>query len=102
MAPDSINSWFDLEKKFHEHFFSGSNELKLSDLTSVKQQHDGSIVDYFIRFRDTKFNVFITEKDLADLAMGITLLAWRTTSISSSFLPQILPLRPRWSGPFLI
>ena len=68
MAPDSINSWFDLEKKFHEHFFSGSNELKLSDLTSVKQQHDGSIVDYFIRFRDTKFNVFITEKDLADLA----------------------------------
>jgi hypothetical protein len=71
LAHGSINSWLDLEKKFHEHFFSGSNELKLSHLISVKQQHDESIVDYFRRFRDTKnrcFNVFIAEKDLADLA----------------------------------
>ena len=71
LAPGSINSWLDLEKKFHEHFFSGSNELKLSHLISVKQQRDESIVDYFRRFRDTKnrcFNVFIAEKDLADLA----------------------------------
>jgi hypothetical protein len=54
LAHGSINSWLDLEKKFHEHFFSGSNELKLSHLISVKQQHDESIVDYFRRFRDTK------------------------------------------------
>ena len=40
LAPGPINSWLDLEKKFHEHFFSGSNELKLSHLTSVKQQCD--------------------------------------------------------------
>ena len=71
LALGSINSWLDLEKKFHEHFFSGSNELKLSHLTSVKQQRDEPVVDYFRRFRDTKnrcFNVFIAEKDLADLA----------------------------------
>ena len=71
LAPGSINSWLDLEKKFHEHFFSGCNELKLSHLISVKQQRDEPVVDYFRRFRDTKnrcFNVFIAEKDLADLA----------------------------------
>ena len=31
----SISSWYDLEKKFHEHFFYVTNELKLSLLTSV-------------------------------------------------------------------
>ena len=73
LAPGSINSWYDLEKKFHERFFSGSNELKLSHLASPMQQRDESIVDYFKRFRDTKkqcFNVFITEKDLVDLAFN--------------------------------
>jgi predicted P-loop ATPase len=54
LAPSSVNSWLDLEKKFHEHFFSSSNELKLSHLTSVKQQRDEPVVDYFRRFRDTK------------------------------------------------
>jgi hypothetical protein len=71
IGSSSINSWYDLEKKFHEHFFSGSNELKLYHLTSVKQPRDESVVDYFRRFRDTKnrcFNVFIAKKDLADLA----------------------------------
>lgn len=71
LAPGSINLWLDLEKKSHEHFFSGFNELKLSHLTSVKQQHDESVVDYFQRFRDTKnrcFNVQIVEKDLANLS----------------------------------
>lgn len=61
LAPGSINSWFDLEKKFYEHFFYGFDELKLSHLTLVKQQCDESTVNYFKRFRDTKnrcFNVF--------------------------------------------
>lgn len=52
LALGLINSWFDIDNKFHEHFFFGSNELKLSHL--VKQQHDESIVDYLKRFRDTQ------------------------------------------------
>jgi hypothetical protein len=66
LAPGSISSWYDLEKKFHEHFFSGTNELKLSLLTSVKQQCDESVVDYIKIFSKTKnrcFNVFIAKKD---------------------------------------
>jgi hypothetical protein len=36
-APNSILNWNQLERKFHEHFFSGETENKLSDLTSVRQ-----------------------------------------------------------------
>jgi hypothetical protein len=46
----SINTWYHLEKKFHEHFYSGDNELKLSHLTSVRQKHDESVTDYVKRF----------------------------------------------------
>ena len=66
-APNSITSWEQLEQKFHDHFFSGSHELKLSHLTSVKQMRDESINDYIRRFCDTKnqcFNLNLTEKEL--------------------------------------
>jgi hypothetical protein len=35
LPPNSINSWEELERKFHEHFFSGEHELELDDLASV-------------------------------------------------------------------
>jgi hypothetical protein len=35
LPPNSINSWNDLESKFHEHLFSGEYELGLADLASV-------------------------------------------------------------------
>ena len=37
LAPNSILNWNQLERRFHEHFFSEENEAKLSDLTSVKR-----------------------------------------------------------------
>ena len=73
MAPNYIGSWEQLKKKFHEHFFCGRDELKLSHLTSVRQSRDESINDYRRRLRDTKnrcFSVNIAEKDLADLAFN--------------------------------
>jgi hypothetical protein len=62
-----------LEQIFHDHFYSGENELKLSHLTSVKQQHDEFVVDYIKRFRDMKnqcFSLTISDKDLAVLAFN--------------------------------
>ena len=50
---------------------AGHNEAKLSDLTSVRQGRDGTVLDYFQRFKAIKnrcFNLTISEKDLADLA----------------------------------
>ena len=54
LAPNSIRSWDELEQKFHDHFYSGDNETKLTDLTSVRQGRDEFIHEYFKRFKDTK------------------------------------------------
>jgi hypothetical protein len=73
LPPGSILTWAHLKQRFHDHFYSMENELKLSHLTSVKQQHDESVVDYIKRFRDTKnryFSLTIFDKDLADLAFN--------------------------------
>jgi predicted PolB exonuclease-like 3'-5' exonuclease len=73
LSPNSIDSWEQLERKFPDHFYSAKNELKLSDLTSVRQSHDESVNDYIRRFRDTKnqcFNLTISEKDMAYLAFN--------------------------------
>jgi hypothetical protein len=60
-----------LEYKFHEYFYSGDTELRLSHLTTIKHKHNDSITDYIRRFRDTRnwhFNLNISGKDLADFA----------------------------------
>jgi hypothetical protein len=36
LSPNSINSWNNLESKFHEHFFSEGYELGLADLVKGK------------------------------------------------------------------
>ena len=33
LPPNSVRSWNELEQKFHDHFYSGVNEAKLTDLT---------------------------------------------------------------------
>jgi hypothetical protein len=40
LAPNPIDSWDQLEQKFHDHFFSGSYQLKLTNLTSVRQNKE--------------------------------------------------------------
>jgi hypothetical protein len=71
IAPNSIFTWAQLEQKFHEYFYSGDIELRLSHLTTVKQNHNEPTADYISKFRDTRnrcFNLTISDKDLADLA----------------------------------
>jgi hypothetical protein len=71
LSPNSIDSWEQLESKFHDHFYSPENELKLLDLTLVRQGRDEYVNDYIRRFRDTKnrcFNLTISKKDMTDLA----------------------------------
>jgi hypothetical protein len=77
LAPNSIFTWAQLEQKFHEYFYSGDTELRLSHLTTIKQKHNESTAEYIRTFRDTKnwcFNLNISDKDLTDLAYsGLTL-----------------------------
>jgi hypothetical protein len=60
LAPNSIRSWDELEQMFHDHFYSGDNETKLTDLTSVKQGRDESIHEYIKRFKDIKNDALIS------------------------------------------
>jgi hypothetical protein len=36
LPPQSVGTWRELERKFHAHYFSGSTEKKLIDLTTLK------------------------------------------------------------------
>jgi hypothetical protein len=70
LAPNSIDSWNQLEQKFHDHFFSGDYQLKLKDLTSFKQGKEETISNYLKRFKEVKnrcFNLSISDSDLANL-----------------------------------
>jgi hypothetical protein len=63
-----------LEQKFHEYFYSGDIELRLSHLTVIKQKHNKPAADYIRRFMDIMnqcFNLNISDKNLADLAYSV-------------------------------
>jgi hypothetical protein len=72
---NSLDSWVSLEQKFHD-YFNREVELRLSDLTSLRQKYTKIVSDYLRRFREVTnrcYNLTITEKDLADLAFtGLT------------------------------
>jgi hypothetical protein len=38
LAPNSVNTWAGLEERFLEYFYNGETEIKLSDLTTVRQK----------------------------------------------------------------
>jgi hypothetical protein len=50
----SICSWKDLEQKFHSHYFIGSNEKKLIDLTTLRKRNNETPMEFLRRFRETK------------------------------------------------
>jgi hypothetical protein len=73
LAPNSINHWPSLEQKFHDYFYNGEVELRLSDLTTVRQKYGESVPEYLRRFREMRnrcYNLTIGEKDLGDLAFA--------------------------------
>jgi hypothetical protein len=46
IPPNSIDSWVSLEQKFHNYFYNGEVELRLSDLTSLRQKYTETISNY--------------------------------------------------------
>jgi hypothetical protein len=65
-----------LEQKFHDYFYNGEVELRLSDLSSLRQKYTKTFSDYLRGFGEVRnrcYNITIVEKDLADLAFaGLT------------------------------
>jgi hypothetical protein len=73
LPPNSIDSWASLEQKFYDYFYNGEVELRLSDLTSIRQKYTETIFDYLKWLREVRnrcYNLTIGEKDLADLAFA--------------------------------
>jgi hypothetical protein len=73
LPPNSIDSWVSLEHKFHDYFYNGETELRLSDLMSLRQKYIKTISNYLRRFREVRnrcYNLTIAEKDLANLAFA--------------------------------
>jgi hypothetical protein len=71
LAPNPVDSWNTLEQKFHDYFYNGEVELRLSDLIAVRQKYNEIVPKYLWRFRETRnkcYNLTIGEKDLVDLA----------------------------------
>jgi hypothetical protein len=54
LPSNSIDSWVSLEQKFHDYFYNGEVEHRLSNLTSLRQKYTKTISDYLRRFREVR------------------------------------------------
>jgi hypothetical protein len=95
-----IDSWARLEQKFHDYLYNGEVELRLFDLTSLRQKYTKTVSDYLKWFREVRnrcYNLTIAEKYLADLAFADLTLYLRDKldeqefSDTNQLLQQALP-----------
>jgi hypothetical protein len=71
LAPNSIDTQPSLEQRFHDYFYNREVELRLSDLTAVRQKYNETMPEYLKRLRETWnrcYDLTIGEKDLVELA----------------------------------
>jgi hypothetical protein len=62
-----------LEQKFYAHYFIGSNEKKLIDLTTLRQRNNETPMEFLKRFRETKsmcFSLNLPDDQLAGMAVA--------------------------------
>ena len=52
LPANSILYWADFEKQFHQFFYSGVSEMKLTDLTSLRQRNDESVSTFVQRCQE--------------------------------------------------
>jgi hypothetical protein len=58
LPPNLVDSWVSLEQKFHDYFYNGEVELRLSDLTSLRQKYTKTISDYLRQFREVRYRCY--------------------------------------------
>ena len=70
LPANSIIYWADLEKQFHQFLYSGVEEMKLTDLTNLRQRNDELVATFIQRFRDVKnrcFSLVLSDQHLLKL-----------------------------------
>jgi hypothetical protein len=88
LPANSIIKWSDLERQFHNYFFSGINEMKITDLTRLKQRNDETVVGFVQRFREDRnkcYSLNLGDKQLAELAFQGLLPTLREKYVSHEF-----------------
>ncbi|XP_016164136.1 uncharacterized protein LOC107606608 [Arachis ipaensis] len=70
LRPNSIHSWAQLERNFHDQFFRGELKVSLTYLFSVKRAEGESIDTYLARFRNMRNKCFtpIPEAEVVKMA----------------------------------
>jgi hypothetical protein len=71
LPANSIIKWFDLEQQFHNYFFFGIHEMKITDLTRLKQRNSETVVGFIQRFREVRnkcYSMNLGDKQLVELA----------------------------------
>jgi hypothetical protein len=89
LPPNSVDTWDQLEQKFHDYFYNGETELKLSNPVAVKQRGGETVSDYVWRFRTTRnkcYGLTIGERDLAELAFAWLSVALRDKMEGQDFI----------------
>ncbi|XP_050909553.1 uncharacterized protein LOC127123374 [Lathyrus oleraceus] len=71
LPPQSIQTWTQLERLFHEQFYMGQSKISLKELASVKRKVAESIDQYLNRFRPLKARCFnqVPEHELVEMAV---------------------------------
>jgi hypothetical protein len=88
LSPKSVGTWRELEKKFHAHYFSGSTKKKLIDLTTLKQRHNETPLEFLRSFREVKgmcFSLTLQDDQLVDMAVAGMLPAVREKLFGMEF-----------------
>jgi hypothetical protein len=88
LPPQSVGTWRELEQKFHTHYFSGSTEKKLIDLTTLKKRHNETPLEFLRRFMEVKgmcFSLTLPDDQLADMAVAGMLPAVREKLFGMEF-----------------
>jgi hypothetical protein len=88
LPPQSVGTWRELEQKFHAHYFIGSTEKKLIDLTTLKQSHNETPLEFLRRFMEVKgmcFSLTLPDDQLADMAVAGMLPAVREKLFGMGF-----------------
>jgi hypothetical protein len=83
-----IIKWSDLEQQFHNYFFSSIHEMKITDLTRLKQRHDETVARFVQRFREVRnkcYSLNLGDKQLAVLAFQGLLPTLREKYASHDF-----------------
>jgi hypothetical protein len=88
LPTNSISKWSDLEQQFHNYFFSGIHEMKITDLTRLKQRNHETVARFVQRFRGVRIKCYslnLGDKQLAEFAFQGLLLTLREKYASHDF-----------------